>query len=350
MSMQAQIIRVAMPPEAAGPMTTSPPPLLPPDWPMFGVKHDLLPFLQDCLQRDQRVVLASLIWIQGSSPRPLGSEMAIAESGDMAGYVSGGCVEAAVALEAMAVFADGRPRLLDYGAGSPVLDLQLSCGGRIHLWLRLLHDPADYVETWQDTRQQRRIFQVDTDLTSGHMQWQSTSTVPAGARPGHFRQCHRPPIRLVAVGHDPVTLALLQLARQLEMETWLLRPDGPAAAPPFALDRYLPQPLQQAIGQIELDQDTAVYTLTHDGSVDHAVLSWALRSEAFCVGVLGARHKRDQRLQALLADGLPPDRLARLQAPAGLPLGGQSPMAIALAIVAEITQRWHQRAADVPAR
>lgn len=295
-------------------------------------------------------MLVSLVEIQGSSPRPLGSEMAIAESGEMAGYVSGGCVEAAVALEAMSVFADGRPRLLDYGAGSPVLDIQLSCGGRIHLWLRLLEDAADYVDSWQRSRRERKGFQVDTDRVSGHMQYRPVPAGTVGAPPaGGLRLCHRPPIRLIAVGHDPVTLALLHLASQLDMETWLLRPDGPVEPPPLALDRYLPSSLPAALDQIAWDADTAVYTLTHDAALDHQVLCRALASEAFCVGVLGARSKRAQRIASLQAAGLTPAQLERLRAPAGLALGRQTPMAIALAIVAEILQHAPQALVDVRA-
>ncbi|AAM37737.1 conserved hypothetical protein [Xanthomonas citri pv. citri str. 306] len=90
---------------------------------------DLLPTLSAWQRAGQRVAMATLIDVQGSSPRPLGSEMAISADGRVAGYVSGGCVEAAVAHEAMAALRDGQPRWLDYGEGSQVLDIQLSCGG-----------------------------------------------------------------------------------------------------------------------------------------------------------------------------------------------------------------------------
>src|ERR1700754_123626 len=94
-----------------------------PVWPDYALVDDLLPPLRE-FAHDGPVALATLVRTQGPSPRPLGSEMAVAADGRAAGYVSGGCVEAAVAGEAVIAMAEGQPRLLDYGVGSPVLDIQ----------------------------------------------------------------------------------------------------------------------------------------------------------------------------------------------------------------------------------
>lgn len=70
--------------------------------------------------------------------------MAINERDGNAGYVSGGCVEGAVAA-ALAVLQTGTLAMLDYGAASPVLDVQLTCGGRIGIFVRALPDSADFI-------------------------------------------------------------------------------------------------------------------------------------------------------------------------------------------------------------
>jgi xanthine dehydrogenase accessory factor len=80
--------------------STSPSVGLPP-WPEFALVDDLLPTLRQWSQAGRRIALATLVRVTGS-PRPLGSEMAIAEDGEVVGYVSGGCVEAAVRAEALA--------------------------------------------------------------------------------------------------------------------------------------------------------------------------------------------------------------------------------------------------------
>ena len=113
-----------------------------PAWPTYGLVDDLLPVLQTWQFQGRRIALATLVHVSGSSPRPVGSEMAINDRGEVAGYVSGGCVEAAVAAEALQVLDTGTPVTLDYGAGSPVLDVQLTCGGRIGIFVRALDDAS----------------------------------------------------------------------------------------------------------------------------------------------------------------------------------------------------------------
>ncbi|WP_199914371.1 XdhC family protein, partial [Xanthomonas fragariae] len=127
-----------------------------PAWPSYALHDDLLPTLTAWYRAGQRVAIATLIDTQGSSPRPLGSEMAISADGRVAGYVSGGCVEAAVAHHAMAALGDGRSRRLDYGEGSEVLDIQLSCGGRIGVLVWLVPDLGEHLACWRNARQHAR--------------------------------------------------------------------------------------------------------------------------------------------------------------------------------------------------
>src|SRR3546814_20004681 len=92
--------------------------------------------------------------------------MAICENGEIAGYVSGGCVEAAVATEALASLHDGVPRMLDYGAGSPVLDLQLTCGGRIRIFVRAVGAGVTHLKQLRDAREQRLSLFATFDFSS----------------------------------------------------------------------------------------------------------------------------------------------------------------------------------------
>jgi xanthine dehydrogenase accessory factor len=307
-----------------------------PEWPHYAVDDDLLPALRQWTAEGQRVAIATLTAIDGSSPRPLGSEMLVAGDGRAAGYVSGGCIEAAVASEAMAVFASGRPRHLDYGAGSPVLDIQLACGGRIGIFVRELHDAADYRDAMLRARASRETVTVSTDLTDGRMRVEPGIVAAA---PGHFARVHRPTLRIVVVGHDPVTLALLGLASAAGIEVALLRPNGPPAPPPgMRLALYDPRPLELSLPALHLDARTAVYSLSHDADTDHAIAVHALQSPAFVVGVLGSRRKIPARLARLRAEGEDGDRLARLRLPAGLPIGARNPNGIAVAILAEMLE------------
>lgn len=307
-----------------------------PQWPEYGVSDDLLPTLEAWLALGKQAALATLVSITGSSPRPLGSEMAISSTGDVQGYVSGGCVEAAVAAEALQCLKDRRPRLLDYGAGSPVLDIQLTCGGRISIFVRPIADLAAHVAALRKAREARQALALVTDLQSGTMQF--THTPPSSEEGKTFVRRYPPPLRIVVAGGDPVTLALLKLAPQFDVETFLLRPLGPILPPSMmAQDHYDRRRLEECLDELPLDEWTAVYTLTHDAHTDLEIASKALKSDAFCVGILGSRRKIASRLSALKASGIDATELKKLHLPAGMDINARNPMEIALSILSQVT-------------
>lgn len=308
-----------------------------PDWPAYALIDDPLPAIERWSAAGRRIALATLIEVAGSAPRRAGSEMAVSDRGECAGYVSGGCVEAAVAAEALASLHDGRPRLLDYGSGSPVLDLRLSCGGRIRILVRVLADPAEYLRHRRQAREARRALGVITELASGAMRYEPGAPLGEGLRGAVYARCHRPPLRLVLVGNDPVVLALLQLAPLFGLDTALLRPHGPDAVPEaFAPGLYDRREIGIALAALPLDGLSAVYTLSHDAELDHRVLTAALRSPAFCVGALGSRRKAQERRERLRDEGFDEAALERLHTPAGLPIGADSPQQIALSILGQV--------------
>lgn len=103
--------------------------------------RDILPDLDRWRSEGQKVAIATVIKTAGSSPRPLGSKMAISEGGSMAGSVSGGCIEGAVFAEAQEVLETGRPKRLRYGVSDEAAwAVGLSCGGTIEVLLERLED------------------------------------------------------------------------------------------------------------------------------------------------------------------------------------------------------------------
>ena len=80
--------------------------------------------------------LATVVSTWGSSPRPLGSKLAIDSEGAFIGSVSGGCVEGAVVTEALEAIRDGKPRLLDFGVSNEqAWEVGLACGGKIEVFV-----------------------------------------------------------------------------------------------------------------------------------------------------------------------------------------------------------------------
>ena len=88
------------------------------------------------LDENRKVALATVVQTWGSSPRPVGSQMAIADDGSFEGSVSGGCVEAAVVDAAHAAMAEGKPRLLTFGVSDDdAWAVGLACGGTIRVFV-----------------------------------------------------------------------------------------------------------------------------------------------------------------------------------------------------------------------
>jgi xanthine/CO dehydrogenase XdhC/CoxF family maturation factor len=85
------------------------------------------------------VAIATVVATWGSSPRPVGSHLAVDAAGAMIGSVSGGCVEGAVVEEAQKTIADGKPRLLDFGiTNEQAWDVGLACGGKLQVYVEKL--------------------------------------------------------------------------------------------------------------------------------------------------------------------------------------------------------------------
>jgi xanthine/CO dehydrogenase XdhC/CoxF family maturation factor len=100
---------------------------------------ELLEDIKSWRARGEPVCVATVIATRRSAPRPVGSSFAISESGDLAGSVSGGCVESEIYHEAQEVFRDGKPKLLSYGiADEEGWEIGLPCGGEIDVFLERL--------------------------------------------------------------------------------------------------------------------------------------------------------------------------------------------------------------------
>lgn len=100
---------------------------------------DVLAEITRWRERGDRIALATVVATRRSAPRPLGSKLAISERGELAGSVSGGCVEGDVVESAREVLAGGQPRLLTYGiSDDQAWSVGLPCGGEIDVFLERL--------------------------------------------------------------------------------------------------------------------------------------------------------------------------------------------------------------------
>ena len=100
---------------------------------------EILPDVDRWQGRGEKVAMATVVRAYGSAPRKEGAKMAISEQGEMAGSVSGGCVEADVVLHALDVLETNEPRLVHYGISDELaFSVGLACGGVIDVYIEPL--------------------------------------------------------------------------------------------------------------------------------------------------------------------------------------------------------------------
>jgi xanthine/CO dehydrogenase XdhC/CoxF family maturation factor len=102
---------------------------------------DILGDIERWRARGEKVAIATVVATRRSAPRPVGAKLAISESGELAGSVSGGCVESDVYENAREVLASGQPRLLSYGIkDEEAWEVGLPCGGEIDVFVEPLEE------------------------------------------------------------------------------------------------------------------------------------------------------------------------------------------------------------------
>ncbi len=302
-----------------------------PEWPLFGMAEDVRPALRLAHQGNQALVLATLVAVEGGGPRPVGTQMVFSPAG-VSGYFSGGCLESDVADHADACLADGAPRRLVYGQGSPWPDIQLLCGARIEIFLERVPAGDPVLDQLLEAQTARRPVVWISDGTLRRCVAPDAETAWEGA----VARRHDPTPRLVVFGSDPTALAIAQLGAQSGFETTLVRPKGPEAEPPITGVAYRRDEPQAALDLIGTDAWTAIAIATHSLEIDRTALAAALPSAAGYVGLLGARKRLAERLAPLRADGIEEAVLQRVHAPIGLDIGGKAPWEVAVSVIGEI--------------
>ncbi len=318
----------------------------------------------------QPVALATVVRTWGSSPRPVGSHLAVNTGGEFVGSVSGGCIEGEVIQGAQDAIADGKPRLLEFGVSDErAWQAGLACGGRVQVFVeRIGPDFDELMAARAAGRTVARIIRIADgaharlcgDTLSGALTLSGETLAQArqrmaGAASGMleesaapdgdalsarplFIRVYAPPPRLLVVGAVHITQALAPMAALAGFDVTVIDPRRAFASterlPGVTLCDEWPD---DAMRRLAPDSQSAVVTLTHDPKLDDPALEIALASPAFYIGALGSKRTHAKRVERLAGLGLA-ERIGRIHAPVGLDLGGRSPGEIAVAILAEIIQ------------
>jgi xanthine dehydrogenase accessory factor len=316
-------------------------------------------------ERGERFAVATVVATRRSAPRPVGAKFAVSESGEMAGSVSGGCVESDVFEHACEVLEGSRPQLLSYGiADELAFSVGLPCGGEIDVFVE--SSPDELVERLlrvMETQERAVLFTVvegeplgaellvtEAGETLGNGPEELVGRVDDLLRRGRntlvdlddgakaFAEIYGPAPRLLVIGAVDTAESLCAVAKQIGWHTIVADARGKFATKeriPSADELLVAWP-QEAIEQVRPDYQTAVVVLTHDDKFDVPAIQGALGTEAFYIGALGSRRNQERRRERLLEAGVEESEFARVSGPTGLDIGADTPAETALSILGEI--------------
>lgn len=299
--------------------------------------------------------LATVVQTWGSAPRRVGSQLAISGEGEIAGSVSGGCVEGAVVAEALDAIEDSKPVMLEYGVSDgDAFAVGLACGGTIRVLVEPIGPvmPVDLLEELVAARAAREPVAYVTGLKAGRrLDRTGHSERFRMDRSGFeedgetFVNIHNPPLRLIIVGAVHIAQALVPMARIAGYDPLLIDPrESFGSAERFPGETILHDWPDEGVQAFGLDSRTALVLLTHDPKLDDPALEQALASDVFYIGALGSTRTHAKRVERLRDKGYGDDRIALIHGPIGLDIGAAGPAEIAVSILAEMTRVLRQGA------
>ncbi|MDB5541109.1 MAG: Xanthine and dehydrogenase maturation factor, XdhC/CoxF family [Devosia sp.] len=284
-----------------------------------------------------RGALLTLVDSVGGSARPVGAQMAVLEDGRFAGYLSSGCLESAIATEAMELMRQQRNAILRFGAGSPFLDIRLPCGGSMDVLVDTGIDEA-LVETAGDHLAARRPFAIVFD-PNGPAALEEGDTRQTGWHEDTFRRCYPQQLQLVVLGRGLEFEALARLGAAAGYRLRAFAADDQNAVrlieAGIDCDRLL---TPRDPPDLRLDSRSAVVLLFHEHEWETAILRQALGADCLYIGALGSTRTHQRRCEVLLACGHTLAEIDRIRGPIGLFGPTRDASSLAISVLAELAQ------------
>ena len=315
------------------------------------------------MQKDQVVVVATVIKTWGSGPRKVGSGMVIGPGNEIAGSVSGGCVEGDVVKQSEGVRNTGISKVIHYGiTDDEAWEVGLSCGGQIDLLLEQIN--SERSQSWLKLQQcingniscilasplsnntRPELIEVNESAIHSELEKvafkaykQRRSAVVSIERIEYFLNVYPKKSQLIIIGAAHISSELVELASMHGFETIVIDPRGLFSGgtqfnvkPDQAHQKWPAEVLET----MNLNSDVYAALLTHDPKIDDQALHILLKSNVSYLGALGSKKTHQKRTDRLEAADFTADEISRIHAPIGVNINAQSPKEIALSIVAEI--------------
>jgi len=308
--------------------------------------------LRDWRRAGKRALLATVVRTWGSSPRPVGSIMALCEDGAVVGSVSGGCIEDDLIFQYTQAYAaagstsvvskvipSGPPAFVKYGiTADEAHRFGLPCGGTLELLLEYDPEPGalDELVLALEAGQlmQRSVYLQDGAVTLTGAHTPAELSLSAEELVNTFG----PEYRMLLIGAGQLTeyLATMALFSGFAVTVCDPREEYRSAwSVPGA--KVLSEMPDDVVTAFRPDRRSCVIALTHDPKLDDLALMEALTTDAFYIGAIGSRRNNETRHQRMAEHfGLNQATLARLRGPIGIYIGSKTPPEIAVSVMAEV--------------
>lgn len=300
--------------------------------------------------------LATLVHTQGSSYRRAGARLLVPASGARLGSISGGCLEEDLLTRCRSVTEQRKPQCVVYDTTSEndlVWGVGLGCHGIVTVLIEFVPEAPSWAERVRQGWLQRETTQLATTFRPcPEAQWGTRWLDPsdrADPVPGRFVDRIPPPLSLLVFGAGDDAQPLVRIAAEFGWEISVIDP-RPAYATrerfPLA-DHVHAGALDEILRALPTDERTAAVVMTHHYIHDLPILRALVRQPLGYLGLLGPRRRAEKLLSDLGSSGceFAPSDIARLHAPVGLDLGGDTPESVAVSVVAEIHAVFNRRSA-----
>lgn len=326
--------------------------------------------IEKWLKNGDKLALARVIQTWGSSPRPVGSMMWINQNGNIAGSVSGGCVETSVVKASKEVIEKNQSAVLSFGVSDEdAWSVGLSCGGKLSVILQPVESAntpvwdelIDSIKTNRSTILVSSLSEGNNMITlirdDGSQVGEVISEeVLIEAKRAYNERVHRTVAvqdteyfiqifpkkpQLIIIGAAHITVDLVSLAKQFGFETIVIDPRGFFTKnmvfrdEPDQMFELYPS---EVLSEFSLDAYTFCAILSHDPKIDDNALEILLKSDVAYIGALGSRKTHDKRIARLTEKGMTQEMIDRINAPIGVDINARTANEIALAIISQIIE------------
>ena len=288
-----------------------------------------------------RAATATLVKTERSAPREPGAVLAVSERGDVAGSLTGGCVEPALYEEARAVLAGEPARLVTYGiADEDAFEVGLPCGGTVHIFVAEAN--REIVRALVAAARLEEPVALALTVSGPGAGAQELVALDGRSEPALEGDVFFLPLlprpRMYVFGAVDHAAAVARVGGLLGYQVTVCD-----ARPRLLTRERFPEPDELVVAWPHeflqgayVDERTAICVLTHDHKFDVPLLQAALGSPAGYIGALGGKKTNADREGRLRAEGVGDDELARIHAPIGLDIGARTPEEVAVAVAAQI--------------